>query len=470
MQRVDRRLVSARLLLAAFFIVAAVGRGPDLVAGQGSDQAAASPDALARIWDAEHVSPPLPPLLRHAEVERRVREVEKAAPDLFSLEEIGRSVEGRSLYHLWFGRGPLHVLLWSQMHGDEPTATAALFDVYEYVWRHRREPQVTRLLDGLTIHTVPMLNPDGAERFQRRNAQGIDINRDALLLQSPEGLALKALRDRLQPSLGFNLHNQNWRTSVGKTGKPATISLLAVAFDEARSDNPGRILAKRICAVIRDALEPLAPGQIARYDDEFEVRAFGDNLTRWGTPIVLVETGAFAGLQPDAALVRLNFVAIISALDALASGRATRADPSRYESLPMNDSGLFYQLVRNATIAPGTGVTPFKGDVGVVISRKVVQEGGTLRLRATTRIDDLGDLRVFGALETIEADGAMLVPLLSPIARVGDMIPLSREFFERPMRGGTIQVGEPAQLMLLKPSGQADSYRVEKVIRSEWSY
>ena len=43
--------------------------------------------------------------------------------------------------------------------------------------------------------------------------------------------------------------------------------------------------------MIRDALEPFASGQIGRYDDEFEVRAFGDNLTLWGTPVVLIETG-----------------------------------------------------------------------------------------------------------------------------------------------------------------------------------
>ena len=65
-----------------------------------------------------------------------------------------------------------------------------------------------------------MLNPDGAERFQRRNAQSIDINRDALRLQTPEGRALKALRDRLNPTVGFNLHNQSWRTSVGTPPKP----------------------------------------------------------------------------------------------------------------------------------------------------------------------------------------------------------------------------------------------------------
>ena len=65
-----------------------------------------------------------------------------------------------------------------------------------------------------------MLNPDGAERGARRNAQGIDVNRDALNLATPEGRLLKAVRDRHQPILGFNLHDQDRRTTVGDT-RPA---------------------------------------------------------------------------------------------------------------------------------------------------------------------------------------------------------------------------------------------------------
>ena len=93
------------------------------------------------------------------------------------------------------------------------------------------------------------------------------------------------------PRVGFNLHNQSWRTSVGKPPKPASISLLSVAYDEPAPTIAAGSSPKRLCAVIRDALEPLASGQIGRYDDEFEVRAFGDNLTKWGTPVVLIETG-----------------------------------------------------------------------------------------------------------------------------------------------------------------------------------
>jgi hypothetical protein len=48
---------------------------------------------------------------------------------------------------------------------------------------------------------------------------------------------------------------------------------------------------------------------------------------------VLVETGPGPSQEPDAALVRLNFVAIMSALDAMASGQVQHADPARYESL-----------------------------------------------------------------------------------------------------------------------------------------
>ena len=68
--------------------------------------------------------------------------------------------------------------------------------------------------------------------------------------------------------------------------------MLSVAYDEARSVNAGRLLTKKLAAVVRDAIDPLAEGQIGRYDDSFEVRAFGDNLTLWGTSVLLIETGA----------------------------------------------------------------------------------------------------------------------------------------------------------------------------------
>ncbi len=297
-----------------------------------------APASLSQAWDAEHRDYGPTPLLDHAALQPWLETTVKESGGGISIEEIGRSLEGRSISHLTVGRGPFHVLLWSQMHGDEPTATSALLDILHYVNRRRSSAEVQRLLDSLTLHIVPMLNPDGAQRFQRRNAQGIDINRDALLLQTPEGRVLKALRDRLNPALGFNLHNQNWRTSAGKSRKPASISLLAVAFDEARTETPGRVLAKKTCAVIRGALETFVPGQVARYDDEFEVRAFGDNVTKWGTPVVLIETGPLAGAQAERELVRLNFVAILASLDAIASGRVRQADPAAYESLPMNES------------------------------------------------------------------------------------------------------------------------------------
>src|SRR5688572_15327735 len=118
---------------------------------------------------------------------------------------------------------------------------------------------------------------------------------------------------------------------------------------------PYTTLFRSLCAVIRDTLEPLAPGQIGRYDDEFEVRAFGDNLTLWGTPVVLIETGSWPAEPPDPPLVRLNFVALVAALDALASGRVEQADPRRYESLPMNESRIVHTVIRNATVINGAG-------------------------------------------------------------------------------------------------------------------
>jgi hypothetical protein len=418
-----------------------------------------TPQELARIWDAEHVSSPVTPLVDHAEVVRRLNAVAAAAPDLFTIEKLGESVEGRSIHHVKAGTGPNGVLLWSQMHGDESTATSAMFDIFEYLSRHRSEPMVRRLLTTQTLHFVPMVNPDGAERFVRRNAQSIDINRDALRLQTPEGQLLKALRDRVKPAIGFNLHNQNWRTSVGDPPKPASISLLSVAFDEKRTETPGRKLTKKLCAVIRASLEPFASGQIGRYDDEFEVRAFGDNITLWGTPVVLIETGPWPSADPDPALVRLNFVAILSALDALATGQVEKADPRRYEELPMNESRMFYVLVKNATVINGAGVAPYTADIGITANRRVRTTDGKREIQMTLGIDDLGDLRANGGLRTIDASGLIAVP--DKDYEEGALVNLPDWKDKQDVTLGT---GQPARIALLRPA-DGGKYRVEIVVR-----
>jgi hypothetical protein len=461
--------------LSALVIWGLVIVGPSSWAGAATDDAPTT-DALVKIWDAEHISPPLPPLVTHQDVVAHVTKIVAEAPDLFSQEVIGQSNDGRSLHHVWFGKGATHILLWSQMHGDEPTATSALFDFHHYIRTHRQDPIVKRMLDNLTIHVVPMLNPDGAERYQRRNAQDIDINRDAVRLQTPEGRALKALRDRLNPMLGFNLHNQNWSTSVGFPPKPASISLLAVSFNRERTDNEKRILAKKTSAIIRDAIEPLIPGQIGRYDDEFEVRAFGDNIAKWGTGVVLIETGPATGDEPDRTLIRANFVAIVTALDALASGRVKKADPKRYETLPFNESKLLHTVITGATLVGNPKLQPYVADVGIAGTRIVrraasetsgaesggAQSGGTRMLGLSARIADLGDLQTSGALNTIDAKGLTAAPLWDENLKQGDEVSLPDW---STWKGATIAIGQPPNIVLLANGAAAGRYRVERVVR-----
>jgi hypothetical protein len=72
----------------------------------------------------------------------------------------------------------------------------------------------------------------------------------------------------------------------------------------------------------------------------------------------------------------------------------------------------------------------------------------------------LGDLRVLGALETVEGGGLFAVPLAAS-AKEGDILHL-----EQPQQHG-LQLGQPAELMLLKPLEKASTYRIERIIRFE---
>src|SRR6185436_17180275 len=132
-----------------------------------SSSAPASPKAsLWELWPATRVVQTPGPCLRPADLASALPALAAAHPREMALDEVGRSYEGRPIHLLKVGRGARHVLLWSQMHGDEPSATPALLDVAAYLATRADEPGPRRVLDELTLLIVPMLNPDGAERYQ----------------------------------------------------------------------------------------------------------------------------------------------------------------------------------------------------------------------------------------------------------------------------------------------------------------
>ena len=95
---------------------------------------------LAEVWARERLSPRDPHTLKHVELKARIRLLEARYPGVLRAETAGASAEGREILLVRAGHGADSILLWSQMHGDEPTATGAIIDLLEFLGRHERDP------------------------------------------------------------------------------------------------------------------------------------------------------------------------------------------------------------------------------------------------------------------------------------------------------------------------------------------
>lgn len=370
--------------------------------------ASQSPEKLAEIWEKEHVSRMFPSDVRHADLKKYLDGLKKLG---IKVDQVGVSNANREIYQIEWGRGPLKVFMWSQMHGDEPTATSALIDMFTILERNRNVDWVRKLSEKMTIRAVPMLNPDGAELYQRRNLQGIDINRDALDLKTPEARLLKRLRDDWSPAIGFNLHNQGALTTAGKSYEQAAISLLVVFGDEAKTITPGLARNERIASAIVSALSPFIQGNIARYSDEWTPTAFGDNFSAWGTPVILIETGALYG-KDEMFLVKMNFVAFLTALQSVSTGSESEQDPNIYRRLPENTSGGLVNFVfrRANIITSRTATSPTVGDIAAVTERRRASFTAPTTIRG---VGNIGDRR---GLEEYDASGFTVVNRFGRVA------------------------------------------------------
>ena len=353
-------------------------------------------DAL-RLADRYHVAAITNRRIKHDEY-WSVLQPSLVSPRLH-VEVVGKSMMGRDIRSITFGTGPTKVMMWSQMHGDEATATMALADMLAWMTASGSDGIRDRIASALTVVMIPMLNPDGAERFQRENAVGIDINRDARRLSTSEAKTLKAVFDRFKPDFGFNLHDQNARTRVGRTGPQAAIALLAPAADSARSWGPKRARARLIAASLVRDFDSQLPGRVSKYDDTFNPRAFGDLMASWGASTILIESGAMPDDPDKQGLRRLNAAAIIHILDVIATNAYEQADPNDYERLAYNTGGAYDLLIRGGRLVV-PGLTPLVADVAVNFEDPVARRGG--------RVRDVGDLAAVVAVDTIDATGSFV--------------------------------------------------------------
>ena len=319
----------------------------------------------------------------------------------FQVEKLGESIEGRSISSMKWGEGKTKVMLWSQMHGNESTATMSLFDLFNFLeGKGDGYDELRSLLkEKLSLKFIPMINPDGAEAFKRRNSLDIDLNRDAISQISPEAIILKAARDDFEPEFGFNLHDQQTYYNVVNTPKQATISLLAPAYNYETDINEVRGRAMKTIAGMNDLLQQIIPGGVGKYDDAFEPRAFGDNIQKWGTSTILIESGGYPNDPEKQVIRKINFMIILNALQQIATQGYEKYTTEQYFAIP--DNGL--QLVDLKINEMIVSVNGKQYPIDLVIRRRESEANGSYFVSGS--IDDLGDMQVYFGFEELDATG-----------------------------------------------------------------
>ena len=254
----------------------------------------------------------------------------------------GNSVLHNPIYSCTVGTGKTKILIWSQMHGNESTTTKALLDLLLFLNSRTEEAQV--FLNHFTLLCFPILNPDGALAYTRENANGIDLNRDAQDLSQPESQILRKAFDDFQPDYCFNLHDQRTIFGAGNTGKPATVSFLAPAYNQECEYNDNRLQAVEVIVAMNNTLQHLIPNQVGRFDDAFNLNCVGDTFQLLAVPTILFEAGHFANDYQREETRKFIFLALLSGFQHIYENVIVNNKIEDYLRIPQNKV-VFYDIV-----------------------------------------------------------------------------------------------------------------------------
>lgn len=261
---------------------------------------------------------------------------------------VGTSVLGKPIYKIELGSGKTRIFMWSQMHGNESTTTKAVFDLLRLL--NSKSELSDQLLKKYTICILPMVNPDGAKLYKRVNANEVDLNRDSVDLSQPESKVLRNVFEEFNPDFCFNLHDQRTIFGVSDTGKPATISFLAPAYNETREYNETRMKAVKWIETMNITLQHYILGQVGRFDDGFNINCIGDMFQSLGVPTILFEAGHFHDDYEREQTRKMVFISLISGLLNFNENDVVFNEMSVYLQIPQNKIIFYDILIKNIEI------------------------------------------------------------------------------------------------------------------------
>lgn len=263
------------------------------------------------------------------------------------IKEVGKSSLGKPIYMMTLGNGKTKVVAWSQMHGNESTATLAMLDLLS-IWEKHPELK-EKLFELIQLDFIFMLNPDGSEVWTRRNAFDIDINRDYLRMSSIEIKILKSIVLEGNYDYALNLHDQ--RTIFTTDGKhPATLSFLAPSENVERTITENRKKSMAVIAAIYLQMKQILPNRIAKYTDEFYPTSSGDNFMKAGVTPILFEGGFFENDLNREKTREYYTHALYFALKAISVLKGDTYSYETYFDIPQNRETHFDLIYRNVRL------------------------------------------------------------------------------------------------------------------------
>ncbi len=298
----------------------------------------------------------------------KIEHTSKGRVTVSTLRELGMgpgvSEAGRDLYVATVGTGATHVWLQGRIHGNEPYGVDTLLAVLKSASQNG-SATFSRIREELTLHVIPMYNPDGSELYIRHTllqdgtGRRIDLNRDWALdaFAAKESVSWYTYWASVKPHFGLDIHHQGLK--YDDSDEPITMSL-GISLAPSGPTLPGvkggayDIQTRQMQGLVYNQLKGYGYTNIDRYSvgGPREIDIHGGvssavmlglnwnnlNPTGHAHPMVFFETyGGSIGQKSRGKAIKQNVRGTEELLAGLATGSVWDTDPMVWHNMPHVD-------------------------------------------------------------------------------------------------------------------------------------